>query len=360
MKKSIKISIPEPCHEDWAKMTATEKGKFCDVCTKEVFDFTSKTDEELVKFVSKNKSACGRFNKSQLNREVKLERKSSYSLAPFAASLLLPLTLFSNNLKNKDTTTSEKPIISLGVGRYSNSASERIQIVTTGTITDQNGRPIKNVEITSNESGVRAWTNRNGEFRIVTLDHEKLLFSKENYTIKEYKLSHKSISLNITLQAEIKPQHIILGNMAIDAEQLTVKDSLSIKTHGMVTDDTGLSLPGTNVFIKGTSKGTQTDFDGNYTIETKSGDVLVFSYVGFETKEITVSNTSNSIDIQLVAVEEYSLGIVVVGGISFEEYQPPKDAEWKRKVKQAYKNTLEFQKIKKERRKAVRRAQRKK
>ena len=48
MKKSITISIPEPCHEDWARMTATEKGKFCSVCTNEVFEFTFKTDVELV------------------------------------------------------------------------------------------------------------------------------------------------------------------------------------------------------------------------------------------------------------------------------------------------------------------------
>tara|TARA_R110002050_G_scaffold29473_3_gene75884 strand:- start:822 stop:1226 length:405 start_codon:yes stop_codon:yes gene_type:complete len=131
MKKSITIQIPEPCHEDWAKMTATEKGKFCSVCTKEVYDFTSKTDEELVKILSKNKNACGRLKKSQLNREVKLERKSGHSFAPLAASMLLPLTLLSNNPKSETNSTSEKSMISLGIGRYSKGL-ERIQIVTEG------------------------------------------------------------------------------------------------------------------------------------------------------------------------------------------------------------------------------------
>ena len=67
MKKTIVINIPEPCHEDWAKMTATQKGKFCSVCTKEVFDLTSKTDEELVKILTENKNTCGRVKKSQLH-----------------------------------------------------------------------------------------------------------------------------------------------------------------------------------------------------------------------------------------------------------------------------------------------------
>ena len=50
MKKSFKINIPEPCHEDWAQMTSTEKGKFCDSCAKEVIDFTNKSDEQLYKY----------------------------------------------------------------------------------------------------------------------------------------------------------------------------------------------------------------------------------------------------------------------------------------------------------------------
>ena len=93
MKKSISIRIPEPCQEDWQKMTQTEKGKYCGVCTKEVIDFTSKTDEDLVKILADSKNTCGRFKKTQLNREVKLERKSGLNLAPYAASLLLPLSL---------------------------------------------------------------------------------------------------------------------------------------------------------------------------------------------------------------------------------------------------------------------------
>ncbi len=64
---------------------------------------------------------------------------------------------------------------------------------------------------------------------------------------------------------------------------------------GTVSDDSGLPLPGTTVLVKGTSSGTSSDFDGNYSINANQGDVLVFSFVGYTTQEVTVgaSNTIN-------------------------------------------------------------------
>jgi len=60
---------------------------------------------------------------------------------------------------------------------------------------------------------------------------------------------------------------------------------------GTVSDETG-PLPGVNVIVKGTKDGTQTDFNGNYTLKASTGDVLVFSYVGMETKEKTIGSSS--------------------------------------------------------------------
>lgn len=60
---------------------------------------------------------------------------------------------------------------------------------------------------------------------------------------------------------------------------------------GTVTDDSG-GLPGVSVLIKGTTKGTDTDFDGKYSVKVKVGDVLVFSYLGYKSVERKVGNAA--------------------------------------------------------------------
>ena len=69
METKYKISIPEPCHEDWNKMTADENGKFCSVCVKSVIDFTNKSETEIKEYLIQNREnkICGRFKKSQLD-----------------------------------------------------------------------------------------------------------------------------------------------------------------------------------------------------------------------------------------------------------------------------------------------------
>lgn len=69
---------------------------------------------------------------------------------------------------------------------------------------------------------------------------------------------------------------------------------------GTVTDDTNTPLPGVSVVVKNTTKGTTTDFDGNYTIDVTDEDILVFSYVGFATQEINVSGKT-VINVRLVS-----------------------------------------------------------
>ncbi|WP_142784861.1 TonB-dependent receptor [Changchengzhania lutea] len=58
---------------------------------------------------------------------------------------------------------------------------------------------------------------------------------------------------------------------------------------GKITDQNGIGIPGVNVIEKGTTNGTTTDFDGNYTITADSNGTLVYSYVGYTTKEESVN-----------------------------------------------------------------------
>ncbi len=72
--------------------------------------------------------------------------------------------------------------------------------------------------------------------------------------------------------------------------QLTFAQEKTIT--GQVVDADGLPVPGVNVIIKNTTQGTQTDFDGNFSISASSNQTLVFSYVGFTTQEIRVESKS--------------------------------------------------------------------
>ena len=80
---------------------------------------------------------------------------------------------------------------------------------------------------------------------------------------------------------------------------------------GIVTDANGQPLPGCNVTVKGTNTGTQTDFDGRYTLQVGNGQELSFSYIGFQSNEIPIySSVMNTrLDEDISSLEE----VVVVG-----------------------------------------------
>ncbi|MFC0579535.1 SusC/RagA family TonB-linked outer membrane protein [Mesonia mobilis] len=75
---------------------------------------------------------------------------------------------------------------------------------------------------------------------------------------------------------------------------------------------TDMPIPGVNVIIKGTNNGVVTDFDGNYSIMATSQDTLVFSYVGFQNKEILVGNKV-TMNVSLEENTEALSEVVVVG-----------------------------------------------
>ncbi|HSI76472.1 MAG TPA: TonB-dependent receptor [Lunatimonas sp.] len=81
---------------------------------------------------------------------------------------------------------------------------------------------------------------------------------------------------------------------------------------GQVVDAEGQPLPGVTIIIEGTSMGTVTDINGNYSLNTDEGSVLVFSFVGFESQKITVGNT-DIINVRLVEDGQALDEFVVVG-----------------------------------------------
>lgn len=211
-KNKLHISIPEPCYENWQNMSLAEKGRFCNRCQKNVFDFTSSTDKEIINTFNQNENLCGRFLNSQLNRDlIKPQKKSSLWL-----------------------TTTSALISFIGLGSQDAIAQREVK-------TEQ--------------------TDRN------------VIIGKTLPVQKEFEIS------------------------------------------GIVTDETG-PLPGANISVKGKNISTRSDFDGKYKIKVNVGDVLVSSYVGYESNETTVTNNKN-LEIKLKLTEALLGEVVYIKKRSF-------------------------------------------
>ena len=93
---------------------------------------------------------------------------------------------------------------------------------------------------------------------------------------------------------------------------LNVASAQNVTVKGVVKDEGGLPVPSVNVIIKGTSNGTQTDVNGNYSISTPSNSTLVFTYIGYNTQEIPV-NGQQTINVSLAPSASDLQQVVVVG-----------------------------------------------
>ncbi len=81
---------------------------------------------------------------------------------------------------------------------------------------------------------------------------------------------------------------------------------------GTVLDEQGMPLPGVNVIVEDANRGTQTDFDGNYSISVEEGERLEFSYLGF-TPEIRTVGAESTINITLTEDASELDEVIVVG-----------------------------------------------
>lgn len=229
MSNKINISIPKPCHENWEAMTPEDKGRFCSVCTKTVFDFTKASDKEIIEHLNKDATTCGRFVSSQLNRDLIITKeKSSYWIIATA-------TLFSF----------------LGIG--SQTAYSQVK--------------------------------------------------------------------QDTIQTDKKLNKNIIN---------TTNNPITIT--GIVSDDLG-PIAGVNVVVKGTTRGTTTDFDGNFAIKANEKEVLIFSYTGKKTIELIISNKSEYLismpdDVILLAGEVIYVGLPGIKKRTFFGRQIQKVRNW--------------------------------
>nr|WP_314897804.1 SusC/RagA family TonB-linked outer membrane protein [uncultured Flavobacterium sp.] len=111
-------------------------------------------------------------------------------------------------------------------------------------------------------------------------------------------------------------KQIILIFMIIFTSQVTLAQVKTVK--GSVTDAVGSPLPGASIAVQGESKGTITDFDGNFSIEVQKGKTLIISYLGSETQKVVVGDDS-TIKVQLKEAASTVLTEVVVTSLGIKK-----------------------------------------
>ena len=87
-----------------------------------------------------------------------------------------------------------------------------------------------------------------------------------------------------------KVNHFLCLVLTLSISVLSYAQEKVIK--GKVSDESGLPIPGASLLIKGTTKGNTTDMEGNYSISAKSGDIIIFSYLGYTSIEQKVGSAS--------------------------------------------------------------------
>jgi TonB-dependent starch-binding outer membrane protein SusC len=102
---------------------------------------------------------------------------------------------------------------------------------------------------------------------------------------------------------------IVLLCMTLSVQVALAQD---VGVSGKVTENGGLGLPGVSVSVKGTTRGTNTNAEGTYTLQAPTGSVLVFSSIGYVTQEIAIG-TRRTVDVELAENNNTLSEVVVVG-----------------------------------------------
>lgn len=187
MIHKIKISIPEPCHENWLEMTPTEKGKFCSNCQKNVIDFTKASDREILLEYNKNEHLCGRFRASQLYRTLILPKEKTSIWMIATASVIAFLGLGNQTAKAQGKPRIEQTDNKQLKEKFKEKSKKEL-LTYKGTLYDSQNYPLEGVNVKVKRTKVETKTNFDGEFTITAKKGAVLIFQSPGLITVEFKL----------------------------------------------------------------------------------------------------------------------------------------------------------------------------
>ncbi|MBL7814763.1 MAG: TonB-dependent receptor [Saprospiraceae bacterium] len=149
--------------------------------------------------------------------------------------------------------------------------------------------------------------------KVTIAANNKRLSDVLDATLKPLKIGYKVIGGQIMLNADLKKEELPPLSTSDINNHKPLKINAGQPITGTIKDEKGEPMPSINIIIKGTTKGTQTDLDGKFSIEAEVGQVLVISSVGYIKQEVTV--TKDMATLNIVLKEDLAtLGEVTVVG----------------------------------------------
>jgi hypothetical protein len=204
----VKINIPEPCNEQWHLMTPKEKGRYCKACSKTIVDFSNLTDKEILNAIS-NGTTCGKFHKSQLNRELDGRPNKSFGKLKWLAMLFSPLAAQANNSPVPLFNSTFNESFTKAESQNSNTSK---QITIKGKVVDAySGEEIIAANIFVIEHSIGVITDVYGDFYLsfeTTADTIWLSVSYVGYAGRVVQIPIESIDESITIELEQKDNFI--------------------------------------------------------------------------------------------------------------------------------------------------------
>jgi hypothetical protein len=324
MAKQIQITIPEPCHEKWEEMIPTQQGAYCKVCSKNVVDFTTKTENEIYDILTQSDgNTCGRFTTFQLQYPIrKTEINNGWFNWRAIAASLAALVAFEETARasgNKEKCiVIEAPQVEVV---SENLPEEETEDVIRGVVVDRKTYDrVPLALLIWQDDSTTIETNLDGEFAIANIASHKnpLLFVKaigyetevidvnslrRNKIVELFpnKLLHDSIITIVTGKVSLPTHH----NIEVTTGSVTALQSDTvIKLNGKVEDaQTGKPIALANVSNRKSDITSVTNKNGQFSITLlrngSKGDMIWITYEGYEPLIIPVSQVYENIVFKL-------------------------------------------------------------
>ena len=169
--QKLQLSIPEPCQENWQNMTPTQQGRFCKTCAKEVIDFSTMTDMQVLHYFSNmtHEKVCGRALPEQLDRTISRPEPPKRKLFRYWNYIAMFFMFFvkGNNAaaqNNAKPPTELSPVNNCDI-RGQIAVKQESRMVT-GKITDKDGNPVSYASVKVKGTSTGIYADANGAYLI--------------------------------------------------------------------------------------------------------------------------------------------------------------------------------------------------